>query len=132
MPVWLTLLAAVLGLYALAVLWLIIAGRRTDARALAGFVPDCAVLFARLARDPCVPRRRAWLIGAMVGYLAMPFDLVPDFLPVVGQLDDAILVALCLRIAARGCGRGDFERHWPGPPSSLKVVLRLAMIGPAT
>jgi uncharacterized membrane protein YkvA (DUF1232 family) len=55
------------------------------------------VLVTRLARDPRVPRRRKLLLLGLVGYLALPFDLVPDFIPVAGQLDDAIIVALVLR-----------------------------------
>jgi uncharacterized membrane protein YkvA (DUF1232 family) len=57
-------------------------------------LPDCIVLVTRLAREPRVPRRRKLLLFALVGYLALPFDLVPDFIPVAGQLDDAIIVAL--------------------------------------
>ncbi len=56
----------------------------------------------------------------------MPFDLVPDFIPVAGQLDDAIAVALVLRAVLRGGDRGLLEEHWPGPASSLNVVTRLA------
>ena len=119
-------LAAVVALYALAVLALVAAGRRTDARALAGFVPDCVVLFRRLLGDPAVPRRRKWALAALVGYLAMPIDLVPDFIPVAGQLDDAILVALVLRGLVRGGGTEVVRRHWPGPEPSLRLLLRLS------
>jgi uncharacterized membrane protein YkvA (DUF1232 family) len=122
----LIVLAVFLALYALAVLALVAAGRRSSARALAGFVPDCVVLFRRLMGDPEVPRGRKVALGLLVGYLALPLDLVPDFIPVAGQLDDAILVGLVLRGLVRGAGPAVVERHWPGPDESLRVVLRLA------
>jgi uncharacterized membrane protein YkvA (DUF1232 family) len=122
----LLVLVALLVLYAVAVLALLAAGRRTDARALAGFVPDCLVLFRRLLADPAVPRRRKWALGLTVAYLAMPFDLIPDFIPVAGQLDDAILVGLVLRGLVRGGGPGLVRHHWPGPEPSLRIVLRLS------
>ena len=118
--------ALTLAFYALLVAALYVLGRRSDARALAGFVPDCVVLFRRLLRDPRVPRGRKVALVLLVGYLAVPFDLVPDFIPVAGQLDDAILVALVLRLVLRGGGQGLVREHWPGPQSSLNVILRLA------
>jgi uncharacterized membrane protein YkvA (DUF1232 family) len=108
------------------VLALVLAGRRGDARALAGFVPDCVVLFRRLIGDPRVPRSRKLLLAGLVAYLASPIDLVPDFIPVAGQLDDAIVVALVLRIVLRGSGEDLVSEHWPGPPQSLAVIRRLA------
>jgi len=122
----LIVLGVLLALYALVVLALVIAGRRSDARALAGFVPDCVVLFKRLLGDPAVPRRRKVLLALMVAYLAMPIDLIPDFIPVAGQLDDAILVGLVLRGLVRGGGPALVRRHWPGPEGSLRVILRLS------
>ena len=122
----LLVVGALVALYAVAVLALVAAGRRADARALAGFVPDCVVLFRRLLGDPAVPRRRKWALALMIGYLAMPIDLIPDFIPVAGQLDDAILVGLVLRGLVRGGGPDLVRRHWPGPDSSLRVVLRLS------
>jgi len=122
----LIVIAVLLALYALLVLALLLAGRRTDARAVAGFVPDCIVLFKRLIEDPAVPRRRKWMLALLVGYLALPFDLIPDFIPVAGQLDDAILVGLVLRGLVRGGGPDLVRRHWPGPEASLRVILRLA------
>jgi len=118
-------LGATLAVYALVVLAFLIAGERQDARAIAGFVPDCVVLFTRLLRDERLPRRHKLLVAALIPYLAMPFDLIPDFVPVAGQLDDAILVAFVLRRVVRN-DPYLVREHWPGPPSSLAVVLRLA------
>ena len=122
-------LAVVLGVYAAFVAWLVILGRRDDARALATFIPDCIVLVTRLARDPRVPRRRKLLLIALVAYLALPFDLVPDFIPVAGQLDDAIIVALVLRHFVRAGGEPMIRELWPGPEQSLALILRLARPG---
>jgi uncharacterized membrane protein YkvA (DUF1232 family) len=116
--------AALFVVYALFVLLLALVGRHSAARAVAGFVPDCALLFGRLFKDSRVPRRHKLLVGGLVLYLAMPFDLVPDFIPVAGQLDDAILVALVLRMILRG-DRALIVEHWPGPETSLNLVLRL-------
>lgn len=114
------------ALYAAFIVCLSLAGRRADARALAGFIPDCIVLFRRLLGDDRVPRRGKLLLIALVGYLAMPFDLVPDFIPVAGQLDDAIVVAIVLRTVLRAGGPLLLQEHWPGPPASLNALLRLA------
>ena len=119
-------LGATVGLYLIAVLALVLAGRRGDARALAGFVPDCLVLFRRLLGDRRIPRRRKALLALLIGYLAMPLDLVPDFIPVAGQLDDAILVAVVLRLLLRTEGADRVREHWPGPEASLRVLLRLS------
>ena len=116
---------ATLAAYALLVLAFVLAGKRQDARALAGFVPDCVVLFTRLMRDKRLPRRHKLLVAALIPYLAMPFDLIPDFVPVAGQLDDAILVAFVLRRVVRN-DPNLVRQLWPGPPSSLAVILRLA------
>jgi uncharacterized membrane protein YkvA (DUF1232 family) len=112
--------------YAAFVIWLFLAGRREDARALAGFIPDCVVLFRRLLDDDRVPRRSKLLLAALIGYLAMPFDLVPDFIPIAGQLDDVIIVAIVLRTVLRAGGPELLREHWPGPASSLNVLMRLA------
>jgi uncharacterized membrane protein YkvA (DUF1232 family) len=118
--------AAVLLLYGVAVLALAAAGRRGDATALARFVPDCAVLFQRLLADPRVDWwRKAVLVGALL-YLASPIDLVPDFIPIAGQIDDVIVVALALRVVLRGSGPSLLAEHWPGPRASLAVIYRLA------
>jgi len=126
MPVWAYYALGIpLGLYVAVVVAFVAAGRREDARAVAGFVPDCIVLFSRLIRDKRLPRRHKLLVAALVPYLAMPFDLIPDFVPVAGQLDDAVIVALVLRRIVRS-NPSLIRDHWPGPPASLGLILRLA------
>jgi uncharacterized membrane protein YkvA (DUF1232 family) len=124
---WLLLgLGATLAVYAALIVGLVLAGRRGDARALATCIPDCLVLLRSLLRDPRVPRRRKLLLVALLGYLAMPIDLVPDFIPIAGQVDDAIVVALVLRSVLRSAGPELLREHWRGPQQSLAVLLRLA------
>jgi len=122
-------LGVVLAVYAAFIVWLVIRGRREDARAFATFIPDCIVLVTRLARDPRVPRHRKLLLIALVAYLGLPFDLVPDFIPVAGQLDDAVMVALVLRHFIRAGGEPMLGELWPGPEQSLALILRLARPG---
>ena len=116
-------LGVTLAVYAAFVLFLVVAGRRSDARAFATLVPDCIVLVSRLARDPRVPRRQKLLLLALGAYLAMPFDLVPDFIPVAGQLDDAIVVALVLRHMARAQDEALIRELWPGPERTLGLLI---------
>ena len=123
-------LGVILVIYASFLAWLVICGRREDARAFATFIPDSIVLVTRLARDPRVPRRHKLLLIALVAYLSLPFDLVPDFIPVAGQLDDAIIVALVLRHFVRAGGEPMIRELWPGPEQSLGLILRLARPGP--
>jgi uncharacterized membrane protein YkvA (DUF1232 family) len=118
--------AVLLVVYAAVVLALVAAGRGADARALARFVPDCVVLFKRLLADPRVEWWRKALLVAVIVYLASPIDLVPDFIPVAGQLDDAILVVIAVRVLLHGSGPRLLAEHWPGPPRSLQAILRFA------
>ena len=120
------LLLIALGLYVVGVAALIAAGRREDARALAGFIPDCVVLVSRLARDRRISRVRRAALWVVLAYLALPIDLVPDFLPGLGQLDDAVLLGLALRLLVHGGGTEIVREAWPGPQASLAIVLRAA------
>jgi uncharacterized membrane protein YkvA (DUF1232 family) len=115
-----------IAIYAMFVLALVVAGRHSQARALATFIADCVILFERLLADQRVSGWRKGLILALIAYLAMPIDLVPDFIPIAGQLDDAIIVALGLRVTLRGGGPELLRELWPGPEESLAVVARLA------
>lgn len=89
-------------------------------------LPDVVRLLRRLAGDKAVPRGvrvRLWLLLA---YVALPFDLVPDFIPVIGYADDAVIVAFALRSVTRRAGPDALDRHWPGTPDGLAAVRRLA------
>jgi uncharacterized membrane protein YkvA (DUF1232 family) len=111
------------ALWLLVVAALVVAGRRTEARALARFVPDCLVALTRLARDPRLARRDRIAILGVLAYLALPIDLIPDVIPVAGQLDDAIVVALLVR-RLRRAGAGELLReHWQGPAETLEWLL---------
>jgi uncharacterized membrane protein YkvA (DUF1232 family) len=122
----LILLAAALALYAALVITLIVAGRKRDARALVRLVPDCVVLFKRLLTDPRVDWWRKVVLVLVIAYVASPIDLVPDFVPIAGQLDDAILIVLAIRVLLRGDGPRLLSEHWPGPARSLEFIRRLA------
>ena len=121
----LTTAAVVPIVYAAFIVALVVAGRGQGACGVARFIPDCIVLVRRLLGDPRVPRRHKLLLGALVGYLVLPVDLVPDFIPIAGHLDDAVIVALALRAVLRSSGTELLREHWRGPESSLAIVLRL-------
>lgn len=94
-------------------------------RAAVRLLPDVLRLVARLARDRSLPagaRLRLWLL---LGYLALPIDLVPDFLPVIGYADDALLVAVVLRSVIRRAGPEPVRRHWPGSAEGLRVLVQV-------
>jgi uncharacterized membrane protein YkvA (DUF1232 family) len=126
-------LAGLLVLWLALVAALLVAARHTaDAPTLRGtlrLLPDVVRLVRRLAADPDVPRGVRWRLGLLLAYLVLPVDLVPDFLPVIGYADDAVLVALVLRSVVRTAGAEALERHWPGTREGLAVIRRLAGLG---
>ena len=91
-------------------------------------LPDTLRLLKRLAADRSLPRGvriRLWLL---FGYLAMPFDLIPDFLPVIGYADDVIIVGVVLRSVLRHAGPAALRRHWPGTADGLAALCRAAQL----
>jgi uncharacterized membrane protein YkvA (DUF1232 family) len=119
-------LAVLVGVWLIAVVVLMLAGRRTIAREITTLVPNLIRLFRGLLRDPRVPRRSKALVGLGLVWLASPIDLVPEFIPIVGPLDDAIVSALVLRHLVRRAGRTIVAEHWHGDPATLERILRLA------
>ena len=119
-------LGIAVALWAAVIAVLILAGRRTAARELAVLLPNLLALFRGLVRDPRVPRAsRVWLWVALA-WLVSPIDLVPEFIPFLGPLDDAVVAALVLRHVLRRAGRDVVVEHWRGEPGTLDTLLRLA------
>jgi uncharacterized membrane protein YkvA (DUF1232 family) len=96
---------------------------------LARVVPELGSLFLRLARDRRVPLVRRLQLIVLGAYLVSPIDLLPDFIPVIGHLDDAAVAAVVLRGVVRSAGPEVVAEHWPGSARTLNVVLRLAGYG---
>jgi len=92
-------------------------------RDLAAFIPDCLTTVRRLRRDPRVPRRAKIAVVIAGLWVASPIDLIPEFLPVIGPLDDIVVVALALRYAARRVPRAVLLEAWPGEPRLLHRLL---------
>lgn len=119
-------IAVVAAVWLISILVLVLAGRRSRARELAALVPNLLALFRGLMRDPRVPRSsKLWLAFAVVWILS-PIDLIPEFIPIAGPLDDAIVAALVLRHVLRRAGRPVLAEHWRGDPATLNAVIRLA------
>ena len=90
---------------------------------LAGFLPDCVTTVRRLRRDPRVPRRAKVAVAVAGVWLLSPVDLIPEFLPVIGPLDDVVIAALALRYAARQVPPEVLFQAWPGDPSVMERLL---------
>jgi uncharacterized membrane protein YkvA (DUF1232 family) len=94
-------------------------------------LPDVVRLLHRLMSDPALPRRVRIVLALLLGYLLSPIDLIPDFVPVLGYADDAIIAAIAIRSAVRHAGADGLARHWPGTPEGLTVLTRLAGVAEA-
>jgi len=125
-------LGVVVGVWLLAILVLVVLGRRSQARELAALIPNLVILFRGLLGDPRVPRSsKRWLWFAVAWFLS-PIDLIPEFLPVVGPLDDAIVAALVLRHVLRRTDRTVLADYWRGEPGTLDAILRIGQWKPKT
>jgi uncharacterized membrane protein YkvA (DUF1232 family) len=89
-------------------------------------LPDLIRLIRRLVADPDLPRGVRVRLALLLGYLLLPVDLVPDFIPVLGYADDAIILVIALRSITRRAGPEALTRHWPGTPAGLAAVRRFA------
>ena len=124
MPGWLLALIVLVAIYAMAVLALILAGRGVAARELALLLPNLILLFKDLLKDPRVPRRPKVVLAIGIVWLVSPIDLLPEFLPVLGPLDDAVVAALVLRHLVHRAGAEVVREHWRGAPDTLELILR--------
>ncbi|MEU4447826.1 YkvA family protein [Actinosynnema sp. NPDC050801] len=119
-------LLGLLGLWLLLILALLVIRPRGAALSLAvRLLPDVLRLVARLSRDDRVPRSARVRLWLLLAYLALPFDLVPDFIPVLGYADDAIVAGWVLRSVIRASGPEVVAELWPGTPEGLVVLRRL-------
>ena len=89
----------------------------------ASFLPDCVTTVRRLRGDPRVPRRAKLAVGFAGLWVISPIDLIPEFLPIIGPLDDVVIVALALRYAARRISPDVLYEAWPGRRSVMARLL---------
>jgi uncharacterized membrane protein YkvA (DUF1232 family) len=117
-------LGIAVAVWLVVVVALILVGRRVEAKQLARLVPDLASLLRGLLHDPRVPRGSRVLVGLAILWVISPIDLLPEFLPVMGPLDDVLVVALALRHLIKRAGPDVVREHWPGDQLILERALR--------
>ena len=129
LPLWAGILLILVAIWIVVAVVLVIVGRVLLARELALLVPNLVRMFGGLLRDPRVPLRAKIVVGIASLWLASPIDLIPDFVPIAGQLDDAIVAALALRFILRTTDGAVVRQHWHGDPATLERVLRMVSWG---
>jgi uncharacterized membrane protein YkvA (DUF1232 family) len=118
-----------IAIWLLAIVILFALGRRAHARELAVLVPNLVILFRGLLKDDRVPGGTKGLVWFALAWLASPIDLIPEFIPVLGPLDDALVAALVLRHVLRRTGRAVLVDHWRGEAGTLDVLAgRVGMV----
>jgi uncharacterized membrane protein YkvA (DUF1232 family) len=123
---WIVAVATAVGMLLASWTLLVVSARRLPPgllKDLVGFLPDCVTTARRLRGDARVPRRAKLAVGFAAVWVLSPIDLIPEFLPVIGPLDDLVVVALALRYAARTIPRDVLFDAWPGNPALLDRVL---------
>jgi uncharacterized membrane protein YkvA (DUF1232 family) len=120
--------AILVAIYLVLVAALVLSGRKLAAKELAALLPNLVRLFKDLATDSRVPARAKVVLAIAGVWLVSPIDLLPEFLPVIGPLDDAVVAALALRYLVRCSGVEVVREHWRGDPATLEALLRAARI----
>lgn len=120
---------------AVALTWLVFLGmllafrpRGVDPREAVRLAPDLVRTIRSMSKDPTLSRGVKRWLGVVLVYLVSPIDIVPDFLPGIGQVDDVVVTALVLRHLVRRVGYSELARHWAGSPTGLEVIERLVGI----
>lgn len=118
------IVAALAWVILVALVWL-----HRPARAIAGpalrLIPDLVHLTRSLLGDHATPRSVKVALGGLLVYLVSPIDLVPDFIPVLGSVDDLAVTAIVLRWAGRRIGPDQLRRHWAGNEAGFALLMRL-------
>lgn len=117
---------AAVWIVAIGALWIF--GRKLAAAQLARAIPDVIALCRGLMRDPRVPTGSKLLLGGALVWILSPIDLVPEFIPVLGPLDDVVVVGLVLRHLIRRAGIEVVQEHWRGDPWVLRTALRVVAL----
>jgi uncharacterized membrane protein YkvA (DUF1232 family) len=129
LPLWANVLLVFIAIWIVIVVALVVVGRALLARELAFLLPNLIRLFAGLLRDARVPLRAKVVLAVASLWLASPIDLIPDFIPIVGSLDDAVVAALALRFLLSTTDGSVVREHWRGDPATLERMLRIATWG---
>ena len=118
--------AVLVALWLAFVLWVwLIRPDDTSLSGAARLLPDTLRLVRRLSSDRTIPRSTRWWTRALLIYLASPIDLVPDFIPVIGYADDAIITSFVLRHVIARSGPAKLSEHWPASPEGMATLVRL-------
>lgn len=122
--------AVLLGWLALVVALVLVRPRGGLLREALRLLPDTLRLIKRLAGDGTLPRDVRIRLALLLAYLALPIDLIPDFIPVLGYADDAIIVTWVLRGVVRRAGIRAVRKHWPGTDDGFEALVRLCGLRP--